>query len=75
MSCWSCTLTFDFNEQQDLAYNVRRAIPEYSEIFQQWRRDADRYRRERPDALIDLEYGPDPRHRLDLFPAVGQKEG
>jgi len=68
-------LTFDFNEIQDLTYNVRRAIPEHPEIFQQWRRDADRYRRERPDALIDLEYGPDPRHRLDLFPAVGQKEG
>ena len=63
----------EFNEQQDLALNVRRAIPEHPEIFQQWRRDADRYREERPDALIDLEYGPDPRHRLDLFPAVGQK--
>ena len=75
MRCWSNTLAFEFNEQQDLAYNVRRAIPEHLEIFQQWRRDADGYRSERPDALIDLEYGPDPRHRLDLFPAIEQKAG
>ena len=67
-------MAFKFNEQQDLAYNVRRAIPEHLEIFQQWRHDADRYRSERLDALIDLEYGPDPRHRLDLFPAIGQKQ-
>jgi arylformamidase len=68
-------LAFKFNEQQDLAYNVRRAIPEHLEIFQQWRYDADRYQSERPDALMDLEYGPDPRHRLDVFPAIGQEAG
>lgn len=68
-------MAFKFNEQQDLAYNVRRAIPEHLEIFQQWREDADRYQSERPDALMDLQYGPDPRHRLDVFPAIGQEAG
>ena len=68
-------MAFEFNEQQDFAYNVRRAIPEHLEIFQQWRQDADRYQSERPDALMDLQYGPDPRHRLDVFPAIGQEAG
>jgi arylformamidase len=58
-----------FDDAMDQAYNVRRAIPEHPEIFARWRAEADDYRESTPDALIDLAYGPDPKQRLDLFPA------
>lgn len=58
----------DFNELRDRAYNVRRAIPEHLQIFQSWRQLSDDYLASRDDALIDLAYGDDARHRLDLFP-------
>lgn len=58
-----------FDDAIDQAYNVRRAIPEHPEVFARWRAEGDAYRESRPDALIDLAYGPDPKQRLDLFPA------
>lgn len=58
-----------FDDAMDQAYNVRRAIPEHPEVFARWRAEGDHYRESKPDALIDLTYGPDPKQRLDLFPA------
>lgn len=58
-----------FDDVIDQAYNVRRAIPEHPEVFTRWRAEGDHYRDTRPDALFDLTYGPDPKHRLDLFPS------
>lgn len=47
-------------------YNNRAAVPEYVDIFARWRRGSDRTRAEMTNQL-ELQYGTDPRQRLDLF--------
>ena len=49
-------------------YNNRALVPEHGEYFARWQRDSD-YVRRTLDAKLDLPYGPDERHRIDLFPA------
>ena len=49
-------------------YNNRALVPEHPEYFARWERDSDFVRATLP-GVFDLAYGPDPRHRIDLFPA------
>ncbi len=51
-------------------YNNRERVPEHPQFFERWERDSEYVRRTLPGRL-DLAYGPDPRHRIDLFPAAG----
>jgi arylformamidase len=51
-------------------YNNRERVPEHPALFARWERDSAFVRRTLPGHL-DLAYGPDPRHRIDLFPAPG----
>ncbi len=55
----------DFIERE---YNNRAHVPDHPEYFARWDRDS-RYVRETLPARLDLAYGPDARHRIDLFPA------
>ncbi len=49
-------------------YNNRALVPDHGDYFARWQRDSD-YVRRTIDAKLDLPYGPDERHRIDLFPA------
>jgi len=60
-------LTAEFGERE---YNNRALVPEHPKFFERWERDSAFVRSTLPGRL-DLAYGPDPRHRVDLFPAVG----
>ncbi len=51
-------------------YNNRERVPEHPRFFERWERDSE-YVRRTPPGRLDLAYGPDPRHRIDLFPAAG----
>ncbi len=59
-------MTPDFVEKE---YNNRALVPGYAAYFDRWSRDTEYVRRSLP-AKLDLAYGPDPRHRIDLFPAA-----
>jgi arylformamidase len=50
-------------------YNNRALVPDHPEFFARWERDS-KYVRSTLPARLDLAYGPDPRHRVDLFPAA-----
>jgi arylformamidase len=49
-------------------YNNRALVPDHPEFFSRWERDSEFVRETLPGAF-DLAYGPDARHRLDIFPA------
>lgn len=49
-------------------YDNRALVPEHPAFFERWTRDSEFVRRTLP-ARLDLAYGPDVRHRVDLFPA------
>lgn len=51
-------------------YNNRALVPEHPAFFERWERDSAFVRQTLPGRL-DLAYGPDARHRIDLFPAPG----
>jgi arylformamidase len=55
-------------------YNARARVPEHPAIFDRWERDSAFVRSTLPCEL-DLPYGPDPRHRIDWFPAAGPPRG
>ena len=57
--------TAEFVERE---YNARNTVPEHPGIFARWERDSD-FARRTLKCELDLAYGSDPRHRLDLFPA------
>jgi arylformamidase len=59
--------TADFVERE---YNNRALVPGHPAFFARWERDSKFVRSTLPGA-IDLAYGPDARHRIDLFPAKG----
>lgn len=59
-------LTPEFVERE---YNNRALVPSYQEYFDRWQRDSDFVRQTLP-CTLDLPYGPDARHRIDLFPAA-----
>jgi arylformamidase len=50
-------------------YNNRAMVPGHPAYFARWERDSE-FVRETLPAVLDLPYGPDPRHRIDLFPAA-----
>ena len=49
-------------------YNNRARVPAHPQYFARWERDSDFVRRTLV-GHVNLHYGPDPRHRVDLFPA------
>lgn len=49
-------------------YNNRALVPSHPEYFARWERDSG-FVRETLPAVLDVAYGPDARHRFDLFPA------
>ena len=53
-------------------YNNRALVPEHPEYFARWERDSG-FVRETLPCNLDLRYGPDKRHRLDVFPAAKPK--
>jgi arylformamidase len=48
-------------------YNNRALVPDHAAYFSRWERDSQ-FVRETLPCEIDLAYGPDPRHRIDVFP-------
>ena len=62
----SPALTAAFVERE---YNNRALVPDHPAYFARWERDSEFVRATLPCSL-DLAYGPDPRHRLDFFPAA-----
>jgi arylformamidase len=53
-------------------YNNRALVPEHPEFFARWERDSEFVRSSLP-CTLDLAYGPDARHRLDVFPAANAR--
>lgn len=49
-------------------YNNRELVPEHPRYFERWEKDSG-FVRETLPGIAGLAYGPDPRHRVDLFPA------
>jgi arylformamidase len=58
-------LTPEFVERE---YNNRALVKDHQRYFDRWQRDSEFVRATLPGRL-DLPYGSDPRHRIDLFPA------
>jgi arylformamidase len=63
------TLTSAFVERE---YNNRALVPEHLQFFTRWERDSAFVRSTLP-CEIDLAYGPDARHRIDVFPAANAR--
>ena len=63
------TLQRDFVERE---YNNRALVPDHPAFFSRWQKDSA-YVRESLRCELDLAYGPDARHRIDLFPAEGAR--
>jgi arylformamidase len=53
-------------------YDNRALVPEHGEIFARWQRDSEYVRKTLP-GMLHVPYGPDERHRMDLFPAQGAR--
>lgn len=60
------TLTAEFVERE---YNNRALVPDHPVYFARWEKDSAFVRESLPGDL-DVAYGPDPYHRIDLFPAA-----
>ena len=58
-------LTREFVERE---YNNRALVPEHPAFFARWDKDSA-YVRDTIECECDIPYGPDSRHRIDLFPA------
>ncbi|MEP7156702.1 MAG: alpha/beta hydrolase [Betaproteobacteria bacterium] len=56
------------NPALEREYNNRALVPEHPAIFSRWRNASAVFRRD-ADATLDLAYGEDERHRLDIFRA------
>ena len=56
-------------ERLEREYNNRAHVPEHPAFFARWERDSA-FVRKTLAGHTDLSYGPDPRHRLDIFPAA-----
>lgn len=64
-------MTPEFVERE---YNNRALVPDHQRYFDRWTRDSEFVRATLPGKL-DLPYGPDARHRIDLFPAGPRSRG
>lgn len=53
----------------DAQYNNRAMVPDHPRHIEAWARDSASVRAARPDARLDLAYGPGERQTLDFFPA------
>ena len=53
-------------------YNNRELVPSHPAYFARWESDS-RFVRETLPGAYDIPYGPDPRHRLDIFAAKGSR--
>ena len=62
-------LSAEFVERE---YNNRALVPGHPAYFARWERDSQFVRDTLPCSL-DLAYGPDPRHRIDFFPAAAAR--
>ena len=62
-------LAAEFVERE---YNNRALVAEHPAFFARWEKDSQFVRATLPCEL-DLAYGPDPRHRIDLFPAANPR--
>ena len=56
------------NHALEAEYNNRALVPEHPAIFERWRRDSAAFRAN-VSCTLDLAYGTEPRHRLDIFHA------
>jgi arylformamidase len=61
--------TDEFIERE---YNNRALVPEHPAFFARWEKDSA-YVRRTLECETDVAYGPDPRHRMDLFPALAPR--
>ena len=57
-------MTPEFVERE---YNNRALVPDHPAFFERWTRDSE-FVRATLDCRLDVPYGEDPRHRIDLFP-------
>jgi arylformamidase len=53
-------------------YNNRALVPEHADYFARWERDS-KFVRSTLAGELDLAYGPDPRQRVDCFPAANAR--
>ena len=56
------------NPTLEAEYSNRVLVPEHPAIFERWRRDSAAFRVS-ASCVLDLAYGTEPRHRLDIFHA------
>jgi len=63
------TLTREVIERE---YNNRALVPDHPAYFTRWEKDSA-YVRSTLRCDVDLAYGPDARHRIDLFPAANAR--
>ena len=61
--------TAEFVERE---YNNRALVPDHADYFARWSRDSEFVRATLP-CILDVPYGPDARHRVDLFPAANAR--
>ena len=61
--------TAEFVERE---YNNRALVPDHADYFARWSRDSEFVRATLP-CTLDVPYGPDARHRVDLFPAANAR--
>src|SRR5258708_5287710 len=59
-------------ESVEREYNNRALVPDHPAYFARWERDSEFVRATLP-GHFDLAYGSDPRQRIDLFPARGNR--
>lgn len=64
------TVYRDFDQVAlDAQYNCRAMVPEHPRHIERWAQESAAVRAVRPDARLDIAYGPGGRERLDFFPA------
>ncbi len=56
------------NSALEAEYNNRVLVPDHLTIFERWRHDSIHFRETTP-CMLDIAYGSEPRHKLDLFHA------
>jgi arylformamidase len=57
------------NPIEEKNYNNRAAVPEHPRILASWKERSDEFRA-RGTGRLDIAYGPEPKARLDYFPAT-----
>lgn len=65
----SSACTPEFAERE---YNNRALVPDHPAYFARWERDS-KFVRDTLPCRLDLPYGPDARHRVDIFPAANPR--